>query len=235
MMKTRTLGFWLALGCAALSAPGAAQTEAPTGSRIRQPAPATPAGEADLSDEARALRTTFDYIRCVVQRDEKLFRPLLSHEPKQLTRQQDRALKRPACLRDAGLKMPMQIVRGALFRTFYLKDFGPHPIAAFGEPTDYFQGVDRQYPTNVFIASMLDFASCVVRADQANTIALVSAVPGEPEFEGALQALIPQLSPCMHPGLEVPFSRSSLVSFLSEALYWEAKAAAEAGVQTASD
>ena len=210
-----------------LSAPLAAQREMPTGSRIGRPAPAAAPENPKLSDEDRALRTTFDYARCLVQYDEKEFRPLLSLEPKIFNEKQRKALIRPACLRSGELTMPGPLLRGAIFRAFYLKDWAQSPIAAFAQPVNYFQFVERENPSQVAAATMLDFASCVIRADQANARAFVVGMPGENKFEEALRALIPRMGPCMPVGIEVQFSKSTLVGYLSEAVYWEAKTAAE--------
>lgn len=230
MTCSKLLAVLLAFGCGfSFATPAATQVEIPTGSRVGRPAPASPPDNTALSDEDRALRTTFEYARCLVQRDEKIFREMLSLKPMQLTKRQQKALMQPACLSygEHQLKMPTQILRGAIFRTFYLKDWAQNPATAFAEPVNYFEFVNREDQPAVATAMMLDFASCVLRTDQANARAFVSGIPGGPQFENALRELIPQLGPCMVEGLEVQFSKSNLAAYLSEALYWEAKAAGE--------
>jgi len=211
-----------------------AQTEKSTGSRIGRVAPATPPDNTRMADEDRALQTTFEYARCLVQTDEKTFRPLLSLEPKVLSEDQRDALSQPACLRYGELRMPQPILRGAIFRAFYLKDWSRRPAGEFGEPIDYFKFIDQQDKGQFMAAAMLDFASCVIRADPANGRLFVSGIPGEPQFENALQQLVPQLGPCLPAGLEVRFSKSNLSAYFAEALYWETSIAAEAPAAIAS-
>ncbi|WP_126173148.1 hypothetical protein [Altericroceibacterium xinjiangense] len=234
MAFARQLISVLAVGCITTGVPAAAQVEIPTGSRVGRPAPAKPPTDASLSDEDRALRTTFEYARCVVQNDEDAVRPMLSLKPTSLTERQSEALRQPNCLRNANLQIPMQLMRGAIFRAFYLQDWADRPTTMFAEPINYFEFVASENQAQVAIATMLDFASCIVRADEANARAFVGGIPGEPQFENALRALIPKLGPCMLDGIEVQFSKSNLAAYLSEALYWEAKAAAEAAAAPAT-
>ena len=74
-------------------------------------------------------------------------------------------------------------------------------------------------------AIMMNFASCVVRADAANSRAYLLAGPGRSGEMRALAALQPQFGPCFPAGGNLTLNKSVLSAKLAEALYREAMAA----------
>lgn len=227
MIKTVGLGLAAALACFALTAPAMAQTENPTGSRVGRPKPAAAPTSARMSDEVRGLRTTFDFAQCLYLSSKEKLRAELRHGPVNSESLTPLVVKSD-CLRGGDLTMPTPLIMGAIYRTFYIQELKDVPLDNLGEPINYFASIDTTNPDAVFAATLADFSSCVVRADPANAKAFVTGIPGEPQFENALKLMIPQLGPCMVEGLEVTFNKSNIAATISTALYWEAKAVADA-------
>lgn len=227
MIKTVGLGLAAAFACFALTAPAMAQTENPTGSRVGRPKAASAPNSSRMSDEIRGLRTMMDYALCLYQHDKDKMRPGLRRgdgvDPSLA-----KLLSNSDCVREVDLAMPTNLILGAVYRAFYIQEMHDVPLTNLGEPIDHFAGVDTSNSNAVFAATLADFSSCVVRADPANAKALVTGIPGEPQFENALKVMIPQLGPCMAEGLELTFNKSNIASYISTALYWEARAVADA-------
>lgn len=226
MIKIRGLGLAAALACFALAAPAMAQTENPTGSRVGRPKPAT-LPSSRMSDEDRGLRTMLDYAQCLYQYNKDRLRPVLQRNGG-VDEPLAKLLVKSDCVREVNLAMPRPLIMGALYRTFYIQELMDVPLENLGEPINYFEGIDTTKPEEVFAATLADFSSCVVRTDPANAKAFVTSIPGEPQFENALKLMIPQLGPCMVEGLELTFNKANIAAYISTALYWEAKAVADA-------
>jgi len=133
------------------------------------------------------------------------------------------------CLRSGELRMSTELMRGALFRALYRRDF-LRAAPAFAEaPYDFSKAVsDQTTLENQTYVILRRFASCAVRADPEDGRRLMlTAVASKAENE-AFRGLTPHLGPCLPQGLEVKFSRMMIVNLVAEAMYRETKAGAAA-------
>lgn len=198
----------------------------PTGSRVGRPAPAQPADNAKMSDDAKARILVHDFSACIIRSNERRANSYMN--AKAQTSEASRQLKdliSSECLWDADLTMPNRLLRGAIFRAAYLRDFDKAPLTLPEKAVDFATYVeDLKAPANIDYIIMQDFADCVVRADVAGSKAFVIATPGSKAEGDALTAVMPQLGPCFPQEAKLTVNRANLSAVLSEALYREIEA-----------
>ena len=199
----------------------------PTGTRIGRPTPASPSDQVGLSAEDRGMRTTNAYAECLVGRHDAAIRTMMVLERRELSDRDKRLLSDSECIFSGHLQMPIEIIRGSIFRTLFFKDFADENILFSDQPVNYSAYYRPESETNIAYY-LLDFASCVVRKDTDNALAFIYSQAGEAESDAALQALIPELGPCIPEGQDLQFSESILRAYFSEAFYWESRKGLEA-------
>lgn len=114
------------------------------------------------------------------------------------------------CLLEGRIQMGEPLLRGALYRALYLKDFGE---AGTGELRV------SSSPDEVSNDPLGAFGNCVMSIAPDSVRAFVVARPITPEEDVALNALMPNLAGCVAPGDKVKFNRAMLQAILAEALY----------------
>ena len=207
--------------------PLGAQSGNRTGSFIRDKIPAEiPIARGTLS-EPLARQVSYDFGLCVVQTYHKRVNEIAGFTLKPA--QVNDVMKRLAnddCLMGGTLTIPEMLMRGAIFRGLYLRDFAKAQPELQAMPVDYEPisgGTDML--TAEGYATYMNFADCVVRAEPAGARALTMAKPATPKETEAIAQLSPKLGQCMPAGNTVKLNRASLAALVSEALYRQAKAA----------
>lgn len=187
-------------------ASAASATPQAIGSIFRDPA-ADPSVR-DVSEEDRARQTMNSYAACLVRtRSVKVSRALA--RPTAEVQSALAGLADSSCLNDGKLKMSGDLLRGALYRALYLRDFARTAPVSDAAP--------GAVPASSDV--LQQFGYCVDQADPLNARAFVASVPATGAERAALQGLGPALSRCVAPGNNVRFSRSTLQGVLAEAAY----------------
>ena len=209
----------LAMAATAVSA----QKETELGSRILRPSPAEPDYRSKLSENDQARLMVDDFAVCTQQYSKKAVDKALELIPGESGSSAAlNKLAQPRCLRDATLRMPPELLRGALFRAKVIDEFGDKPLRLSAVPADPTRlASDLEVRKQLQHVLLQDFASCVVREKPSAAAAFVIEYAGSAEEQEALDKLIPALGPCLLDGQEVKFSRDALSAQLAEALYHE--------------
>lgn len=164
----------------------------------------------DMSDEDRARDTMTRYAACLVKARPNLTKQALAlpQGAESITALND--LMKPECLAGGQLRMGPAILRGALYRALFIREFGENAqalrFAAAGEGAAPSAGLDS-------------FSECVLRAAPAATQTFVLAEVASPEEQQALSELRPAMSECVNPRGQLRFNAASLEAALAEALY----------------
>ena len=112
------------------------------------------------------------------------------------------------------------LIRGAIFRALYVKDYGKTDLMVGDEAPDYSGSVgDPSLAINATQLMLLDFAGCVIRKDAASVKKVLLAEAGSDAEKNAFTALAPAFGPCLPQHKTVQFSKASLGAVLSEAMY----------------
>jgi hypothetical protein len=111
------------------------------------------------------------------------------------------------CLAEGRLIMPPQLLRGALYRALYLRDFGKRPPSASASGP-----MHEDNPLRLF-------GHCVYAIDPVDVRAFVMADPATALEKEAIAALGPALAQCVSPGSQIRFSPAVLQAILAEAAY----------------
>ncbi|HWJ68835.1 MAG TPA: hypothetical protein VNS79_02130 [Sphingobium sp.] len=216
------------IGAMVLAMPALAQGNiyAPTGTRIGRPAPAKVPDNVSMSDADKARMTVSQFADCIVRTDKKQTQRYLaatfrSAESGKIVND----LATSECLWNANLRMPYELLRGAIFRSVYAQNFAASALRFPDEPVDYTGYLDdKTSPDAIRYLILMDFADCVARADASSVRAFVLAPPASQTEKAALTTLQPQLGPCFPAGANVTFNKSVLSAILAEALYREVEA-----------
>ena len=219
----------LVLFAAIVGVVGTAQGQM-TGSIRRDTAPIDVPEGRSTGDIARAVSDNFAL--CIVKRHYlqvvKMLAPPLdaAHDYKFLPKLMDAecftgnsAAGRSYGMASVELNTNPVSFRGALYKALVRKDFARRP-ATFGATALVMAGDNSQ---------VLQFASCVVRADPDNSLKLIQAVAGAPTEQAAIGALRPRFDQCTPPGVQNAFSKGNLIGYLAEAYYREADASKPTG------
>ena len=200
-----------------------AQQETEFGSRIMRPSPAEPDYRSKLSKGNQARAMVDDFALCTLQYSRKAVASALALTPGDTDSHSSlNKLAQPRCLRDATLRMPPELLRGALFRAKLLDEFVDRRLVFAAQPLDPTRFAhDLENRQQVQHALLQDFASCVVRAKPAAAAAFVTEEAGSKKEQKALDDLGPALGPCLSNGQKIKLSRDVLGAQLAEALYHE--------------
>lgn len=193
-----------------------------TGSRIQVPAPAQIPYDSTMSKSDRAATVVRAFGVCAVMKDRRRVEATLAYprfDPEYYKRLD--ALATSNCLASGSLKMPVDIMRFALYQGLYSINFAHKNPPFFNDPVDYWKDVggQTQDPIKRDYVAMRQFGDCVAHADPANSRNLVLAAPGSDQGKAALKLLVPVLGPCIVEGARIEFSKPMLVGILAETLF----------------
>jgi len=164
----------------------------------------------DVSDEDRARDTMTRFAACVVKARPNLTKEALSKPAGAESVIALNDLMKPECLAGGQLRMGHAILRGALYRALYVREFGED-----AEMPQFAAQSEGVAPSTGLQA----FSECVLRAAPAATRTFVLAEVATPEEKQALTDLRPALSGCVDPREQLRFNSASLEAALAEALY----------------
>jgi len=198
----------------------------PTGSHVGRPQPADVPDSASMADATKARLMVYQLADCAIRSNKKNAAAFMDAkaESKDSAKQID-ALINSECLWNADLRMPVPLLRGAIFRAAYYRDFEKAELKLRETPVDFRTHVEDPTQSNVtrYLVT-LDFADCVVRADPAGVRSYVMAEPDSKAETAALVAIQPKLGPCFPASAQMTVNRSNLSAMLAEALYREIEA-----------
>lgn len=132
------------------------------------------------------------------------------------------------CLGTGELRLPFEVIRGALFEQLYLTDYKADPVADLTAvaPIDYAAGYSSPVSVQVGNAIALgQFGDCVARADSAGARNLLTSLPDSSGETAAVHRLMPRLGACIPAGRKITFSKSVLRAAVAEGLYRLTRAA----------
>lgn len=202
--------------------------------RIKTPAPAIVPTEK-LSDYGRSQRTLADYSDCLV----RLNRPRVMKFLEMYIEAKDSGLfgsrlAVPECLLSGHLRMTPRLLRGNLFGALYRMNFKEaDDLHSFSYPVDYSMDI----PAGMDITSDKDaiaylayrnFADCVVQLTPKEIKNIVRFEADSKKENAAWDIVVPNLSNCIIDGLEIKFTKSTLLSLFSESLFRLSRASQEA-------
>lgn len=203
-------------------APGDARAQASgsmeTGSLItNRPA----GGLGTTGDEARLISRQF--AECSVRRGRRtaeryLAAPIGSADQVRLQRQ----VLVDDCLGAGQLRLPLEVIRGALFEQLYLFDYKAAPapdlstVAAIDYAAGYSAPVTPQAGNGIALAQ---FGDCVARTDTRDARNLLINLPDSRGETEAVHGLMNYLGACIPAGRKISFSRSVLRAAVAEGLY----------------
>jgi hypothetical protein len=211
----------MAFICAGQPVDAFAQDGTETGSLIRRAPMARLSDRPGLSDADRARAVAADYATCLVKRHDRDVRAFVDTPfNTDVSTKAMQRLNDPDCLYNAKITMPYTLVRGAIFRSLYIKDYGKAEIKVGDQPLDYSSSVgDLNSVSSATQLMLLEFAGCVIRKDFLSARKALVAEAGSDTEKNAYTALAPVFSPCMPQGHTVQFSKASLGAVMSEAMY----------------
>ncbi len=168
-----------------------------------------------LSDVDQARDVTNRYGICIVKQHFSLVRRALALPDEDAVTKALVKLATDDCLWAGELRMSPRLLRGAVYRAVYLRDFGYMSAATRAALTP----ANGQPGEDVGAAPTITFGGCVARLSPDATRELVMADPATPQEDEAIAALRPALADCLPPKQQVRFNKSSLQALLSESLY----------------
>ncbi|HEY1124948.1 MAG TPA: hypothetical protein VGE65_04895 [Sphingobium sp.] len=205
----------------------------PTGSRVGRPAPADVPDNVSLADATKARLMVYQFADCSIRTNKKTAQAYMSAKAEsQASSKAMNALVSEECLWNADLRMPVPLLRGAIFRAAYYRDFEKAELKLPEKGVDFQTFVED--PTSPNVARYLvtlDFADCVVRADPSGVRTYVMAEPDSKAETAALAAIQPKLGPCFPANAKMTVNRSNLSAMLAEALYREIEAGRTVAVE----
>lgn len=184
-------------------------------------------GYGTTRNEARSISRKF--AECSVRRgrvtaERYLSTPIGSSDQARLQRQ----VLVDDCLGVGELRLPPEVIRGALFEQLYLLQYKNDPgrdlsaVAAI----DYTAGYSAPVPQHAINGiALAQFGDCVARADTAHARELLINLPDSKGETAAMHGLMPRLGACIPKGQKISFSRSVLRAAIAEGLYRLARAA----------
>jgi hypothetical protein len=191
-------------------------------------APVPPRTPSNYSTEDGIRLLVSEFAGCVISHDRKHVDSYLATPPD--SAESDRlwpTIAQTACLSIGVLTLTDAGFRGSAYNRLYKSDFGKKGPSDFSAvaPIDYGRGLDpsvAQHRTNI---AARQFADCVVRADPANSKALVlSRIAGGDET-AAFDRLQPAARNCLNRGMSVTFSKAALRALVGEVIYRLSRAA----------
>ncbi len=209
----------------AVSAMSPAAASAQTGTLINNhPAEVR---DGDDRDQNAARRITNDFGQCVVHKYGRLAERSVAGSASASSARLMTSLATPECLTHGELHMPQTLMRGAIFRALYIRNYGR--VAPVGQrvAVDYVAGMIPGDGLSQQMAGLLPIASCVAQANPEASRAFVLANVATTAEQAAITALRPALANCLPAQLTIRFSKAVLQGMLAEALYREAPRATD--------
>ncbi len=166
-----------------------------------------------------------DGVQCLVDADPQRARQFIDSFPggKDAARRAgyfDRSECVVSATRAQTIDFSPALYRGALFKAFYIQDYGNGPARLVeGSPNFGSDVTGADAATARDYVVMHQFAECVVRKDGETARKLVLARVESPAERAALRTLQPILGPCMIQGGSAEVSRATLTGLIAEALY----------------
>lgn len=156
-----------------------------------------------------------DHAACLVRHDRKDVTAFLAAPVGKARRPSAGACPEPA------VSAPVELMRGALYRTMYRERFAMGAPALSDKPVEYaadLGGAPLQGEAAQYVAQR-QFGECVVRADASSSRAVTLADAGSPQARASLAALRPTLGGCLPQGSNVSISKQMLAGLIGESLY----------------
>lgn len=205
----------------------------PTGSRVGRPAPADVPNDTSMSNATKARLMVYKFADCAIRSNKKSAQGYIDAKAESpASAKLMSSLVSEECLWNADLRMPVPLLRGAIFRAAYYRDFEKAELKLPEAAIDFRTFVEN--PASPDVAGYLvtlDFADCVVRADPAGARSYVMAEPDGKAETAALAAIQPKLGPCFPANGQMTVNRSNLSAMLAEALYREIEAGRTVAVE----
>ncbi|WP_314375571.1 hypothetical protein [Sphingomonas paucimobilis] len=215
----------LALSFASIATPAVAQRqmEADTGSLAPVPRRARISDAPSVSEKDRGRITMAQFVRCTVDRKPTNVARITSLPADKLGGVEFAKAADEDCLLAGEIRFKPILMRGALFVELYRRRQAAEqrhiewrlPVVPFDVQTP----VD---PTNEELATqmaLLAFAKCVIDRDPATARAVVMGPTVSKVQDTAINALVPNLGPCLPNGQKITLSRNILEGALGEVLY----------------
>ncbi len=200
-------------------------TSAQSGSRLAPVPPRTP---SNYSTEDGIRLLVSEFAGCVISHDRKHVDSYLATPPD--SAESDRlwpTIAQTSCLSIGNLTLTDAGFRGGAYGRLYKSDFGKKGPGDFSAvpPIDYGQSVDSTVAQQRTDIAARQFADCVVRADPADSKALVlSRIASSDETE-AFDRLQPAARNCLNRGISATFTKAALRALVGEVLYRLSRAA----------
>lgn len=173
-----------------------------------------------MNDNDKARQVMNDFAVCMVKLSPKVSEAALERQPFAASFKALDQLVNSDCINVGALQMPAALLRGAMFRALYLRDFRKAAPAGERPAINYFAhaGVTA---AEQGLASLRAFSSCVSHANPKASRALVLANVATPAEAQAIDKLRPNLADCLKDGT-FKLSRGTLQGLIAETLYREA-------------
>lgn len=174
--------------------------------------------ERDIPEGERARDTMSRFADCVVRARPDMTRDALAKTDFAESTKALNALVKRECLGRGELVMNPRVLRGALYRSLYIREFGRD--AAPLQFADAGEAAAGSVPAR-------SFNDCVVRAAPAAVRDFVVAEVATDRENQALAELGPAMAGCIDPREQLRFSPTVLEGILAEALYKNSVALAQ--------
>ena len=173
-----------------------------------------------MSDDDKARQITNDFAVCMAKTATKRVEYALGLNSLVASYRALTKIADPDCLVGKELLMPPRLLRGALFRALYIRDFGK--AAPTGSPVriDYAAEAEANHDERD-LATATAFGSCIAKLNPEASRAFVMSAVATPEERVAIDSLRPAMGDCLRDGT-LKLSRAVLQSIMSEVLYREA-------------
>lgn len=189
-----------------------------TNSRVRRFTEAKIPDTARLSEAEKAQRTMDAYGDCVLDHSAKRAAQYIVTVPGDASDKLAHGLAINECMYLGRLVFSDSVLRGALYRALYRRNFEKAPVALKAEPIDYMADFQGQPDRSQYVA-LRQFSECVVRANPAASRELTLALAGTQRAKTAFAMLMPAFGPCVPQGNNVSFSKSMIAGLIGESLY----------------
>jgi hypothetical protein len=207
-------------------ASGQSSREVVPGSLISQPKAARIPDKPGLSEAERGRIAVAAFADCaIVRRKQDVAAFITAPYSSRESRQAMSNMAVSACLSDGRLMMPPPLMRGALFRAVYNRDYAQSEVMFAAAAPDYTSSVtDTMNVDDATQVLMLDFASCVIRSNRDGAKDMLLARVGSDKEKAAFSSLVPSMGACFPKGKSVELSKSMATAVIAEAMYREAQA-----------
>ena len=173
-----------------------------------------------------SVDNVYSVVDCLMQRGDRRLERVLSTVPGTMDADAPWVAAAINTCRARGEAVPNVAFynRGAVAERLLYRDFeaiGASPrgrtAQVFAPVSDYYVRYAEEYARAAL--SMLDMASCVVRADPQRAYAFFRAPRGSAAERGEIEALMPAITGCVQQGENIDLSPPIFRAFLAEAAY----------------